>query len=84
VEYSSRAFETEPPHAIASKDKSIHLWDTVTGLEMLHPRDGHKGIIRSLSFAPDGRQIASGADTKEGVIRIWNTKLGDPILPLST
>ncbi|KIM76782.1 hypothetical protein PILCRDRAFT_12493 [Piloderma croceum F 1598] len=58
-------------------DHSIHLWDAVAGVEALHPLEGHKDIIRSLSFSPDGTKIASGGDKKDGTIRIWDLTLGN-------
>jgi WD40 repeat protein len=70
--------------AIGFKDKSICLFDTVKGAEMLRrPLLGHKDIIRSLSFSPVGGKMASGADKKDGCLRIWDTASGKqlPRLP---
>ncbi len=49
----------------------IVLWDLEAGnpLRTLH---GHKAIVRSLSFSPDGESLVSGGDDMS--VRIWSTK----------
>lgn len=70
--------------ATASLDKNIHLWDTDKGAERSYQLKGHTDLIRSLSFSPDGRKIASGADGKDGNILVWDTAKGEILLQLQT
>ena len=65
TDYSAKALDAQPAHSISAtalaftrdgapiatglKDGSIRL--SVTGVEMLHPLEGHKGTIFSLSFS---------------------------------
>jgi WD40 repeat protein len=56
----------------------IHLWDVVRGTE-LRRIPAHGQWISSLSFAPDGKTIAStGA---EPVIRLWDVATGRAVSP---
>ena len=59
--------------ASGSEDKTIRLWDVVTGK---HKKTliGHKGIVDSISFSPDGRTLASGSEDK--TIRLWDVVTG--------
>jgi WD40 repeat protein len=45
--------------ASVSQTEAIHLWDAWTGEEVGRVT-GHRGCIASLSFAPDGKTLASG------------------------
>jgi WD40 repeat protein len=38
---------------------------------------GHTGLVWDISFAPDHKHFASGAD--DGSIRIWNTQSSEPV-----
>ena len=58
--------------ASGSRDRTIRLWDTVTG-EHLKTLTGHNSGILSIAFNPDGRVLASGSD---GEMRLWNAGTG--------
>jgi WD40 repeat protein len=62
--------------ASSSRDKRIRMWDTNSGVEVLHPLEGHEDIILSISFSPDGMKIVSGSDVNEGAIHIWDATSG--------
>ncbi len=58
--------------ASSSDDKTIRLWDAVTGNHK-NTFIGHTDYVSSVSFSPDGQTIASeGART----IRLWDAKTG--------
>jgi WD40 repeat protein len=61
-----------------SRDKTIHVWDAVTGESVLGPLTGHKKCVTSVALSPDGEHIMSGS--KDGTIRFWSAKTGEVIL----
>jgi glucose repression regulatory protein TUP1 len=52
-------------------DKSVRVWDTITGylVERLESPDGHKDSVYSVAFAPNGRDLVSGSLDK--TIKMW-------------
>ena len=65
--------------ASGSKDKTIKLWDTVTGKELLTFK-GHSLAVLSVAFSPDGKRLASGS--KDKTIKLWDTVTGKELLTL--
>ncbi|CAD6447526.1 9d524d8b-d700-47ec-82e7-6433cbb3f74f [Sclerotinia trifoliorum] len=59
--------------ASGSKDKTIRLWDTITG-KSLQTLEGYSDWVYSVAFSPDGTKIASGS--KDKTIRLWDTITG--------
>ncbi|CEJ87393.1 hypothetical protein VHEMI04400 [[Torrubiella] hemipterigena] len=59
--------------ASGSDDKTVRIWDTVTG-SCKHVLEGHSNPVTSVIFSPDGQSIASGSDDK--TVRIWDTVTG--------
>lgn len=53
-------------------DGEIKVWDAQTG-KYQRSLLGHKNIIRSLAFSPDGSILVSGSDQR---IKIWNFETG--------
>ncbi len=53
--------------ASGSQDKTIKLWFNTVPLYTL---EGHKDIIQSIAFSPDGKMLASGSRDK--TIKLWS------------
>lgn len=60
---------------------SIILWD-VPSRQVLFRLYGHKKEIKAIAFTADGKVLASGS--KDGTIRLWDTKTGKQIQELSS
>ncbi len=58
--------------AAGDYDRSIRLWDLVTGKE--HILKGHTDLVRSVTFSSDSKLLASASWDR--TIRIWNPKTG--------
>ena len=59
--------------ASGGTDKSIQLWDVVTG-EYKQTLVGHTKTVYCVSFSPDGKTLASGSS--DGTIRLWEANTG--------
>ena len=54
-----------------SADKSIRIWQVESGYQ-LFVLLGHTGIVKSVSFSPDGKKIVSGSG--DCSVRIWSVE----------
>ncbi|KAF3687295.1 Transcription initiation factor TFIID subunit 5 [Channa argus] len=55
--------------ATGSSDRTIRLWDVLTG-NCVRIFTGHKGPIHALAFSPNGKFLASGAT--DGRVLLWD------------
>jgi RNA polymerase sigma factor (sigma-70 family) len=55
----------------------VYIWDVARAREVRHI-PAHQGWVRSLSFSPDGRTLASTGG--EPVIRLWDSATGQEIV----
>ena len=59
--------------ASASYDKTVKIWDTATGSEVLSLP--HSDSVYTVAFSPDGLYTASGG--WDGTVHIWDAQTGD-------
>jgi hypothetical protein len=67
--------------ASASADKTVRLWDPVTGAS-LQALEGHSDSVRAVAFSPDGKLLASASDDK--TVRLWDPAAGALLWNLQT
>ncbi|KIM77597.1 hypothetical protein PILCRDRAFT_614766 [Piloderma croceum F 1598] len=61
-----------------SADSTVHVWDAISGAEVLPPLVGHLAAINSVAFSWDGTCIASGSS--DNTVRIWDAVTGTEVL----
>jgi WD40 repeat protein len=59
--------------ASAGQDKTVRLWDLVTGQEILE-LEGSTGPLNCVVFSRDGRRLACAGD--DTTIRVWEAGEG--------
>ncbi|KAJ9107474.1 hypothetical protein QFC21_000927 [Naganishia friedmannii] len=59
--------------ATGARDKTIRIWDGLTG-QCIKILVGHDNWIRALTFHPNGKYLLSASDDK--TIRVWDLSLG--------
>jgi WD40 repeat protein len=70
----SVSFSPDGKHvASSSDDKTVRLWDTVTGAA-LQTLMGHSGSVYSVAFSPDSKLVASSSYDK--TVRLWDAVTG--------
>ena len=76
----------------ASTGEEVCLWNTNTG-ELIKTLTGHKDVVSSVAFSPDGNLIVSGdwydwdgylsSGTWSGEIRVWDAHTGEHLKTLT-
>ena len=56
------------------RDRTVRLWDADSG-QLKAVLEGHKDLITSMSFSPNGATLASGSWDK--TVRLWNVASGE-------
>ena len=60
--------------ASASRDKTIRVWDALTGKHK-KTLNGHTAPVNGAAFSPDGRTIVSWSNDQ--TIRLWGVSTGE-------
>jgi WD40 repeat protein len=70
------------PLATAGENGTVHQWrDWSTALLTDRPFPGSSGEVQDLAFSADGHLLAAGS--QDGLLRLWNPSVGQPILTSS-
>ena len=65
---------------LLSSDQKVRLWQVDSGVE-IRALTGHQNWVRSVTFSPDGRTLASASD--DNTIRFWQVDSGVEIRALT-
>ncbi|KZP17409.1 WD40 repeat-like protein, partial [Athelia psychrophila] len=77
-EVNSVAFSPDGTKIVSgSDDKTVRVWDAVTGQAALPPLEGHEDWVMSVAFSPDGTEIVSRSS--QGTVRLWDAITGKPL-----
>jgi WD40 repeat protein/serine/threonine protein kinase len=67
--------------ASAGKDRTIRLWEPVTG-RLVATLRGHQDDVNFIAFSPDGQALASASDDR--TIRLWDPAAGKELRQLAS
>ena len=76
---STAVFSPNGTQIAGSFGSAVKVWHASTGEELLVFR-GHRGIVQSVAFSPDGRRLVSGSADR--TIRVWDATAGEQLLAL--
>src|SRR6266702_726961 len=75
---NSIALSSDGQHIVSgSEDRTICVWNAMTGEIVAGPFNGHSNPVTSVAFSPDGQHIVSSS--KDRTIRVWNAITGETV-----
>ena len=75
----SVAYSPNGRHLVSgSDDKTVRIWDTENGAEIISPLQSADGFVYCVAFSPNGQYIAAG--TYHGVVYVWGVSNGSTAL----
>ncbi|KZP17251.1 WD40 repeat-like protein, partial [Athelia psychrophila] len=76
----SVAFSPEGSKIVSgSSDRTVRVWDALTGKTALPPLQGHDNFVLFAAFSPDGSRIVSGSEDR--TVRVWDALTGQEAFP---
>ena len=77
---SSVSFSADGRRVVSgSNDKTVRVWDAVSGECVLGPLEGHTSWVTSVSFSGDGRR-AWCPGRRDKTVRVWDAVSGECVL----
>jgi len=76
---TSLAIAPDGLHIAVAADWSVKIFDFINK-SARHVLDGHKGIVQTVAYTPDGQQVISGSSDR--TIRIWHATGGKELLTM--
>jgi WD40 repeat protein len=73
----SVAFSPDNTRVSGSADRTVQIWDAVSGMLIDEPPRGHSVWVLSVAFSPDGALIVPGS--VHSTVRIWDAVHGVPV-----
>jgi len=61
-----------------SVDKTVRVWDSQIGQNVIDPLKSHRNCITSVVFSSDSRHIVSGSYDK--TVRVWDAQTGHGVM----
>ena len=68
--------------ASASFGQSVKVWDGATGKEVRTLK--HVAPVRSVTYSPDGKRLASGTGVFGGGVKVWDAETGKEVFTTTT
>jgi WD40 repeat protein len=61
----------------ASSDRTLRMWNTITGKPEGGAWIGHTNELTSVAFSPDGKRVVSAS--RDNTVRLWDAATGQPL-----